>query len=200
MGDSSAILLDFLPLIRRENRGKPVEPTARRVFCCANAHASLRLCVISQFRLTFPQENSLNSNVVRLRRWLYNRSMATGPFFNERRDLRLPQFRLRTLMWFVALLAVLFAVMGVIGPLASTGLLMFLVLIGLHVAGNAVGTTLRDSAPRRSVDPAPAKFRNPYRRRFGLNCRLRVCISERLSAGSFGRPRLLARAAASGSE
>lgn len=57
---------------------------------------------------------------------------------------KVPQYRLRTLFLLIAALAVLFAVMGSIGPIASAALLMFLTMAGLHVAGNALGTTLRD--------------------------------------------------------
>ncbi len=62
---------------------------------------------------------------------------------------RVPQFRLRTLFLLIAVLAVLFAVMGTIGPIASAALLLFLCMAGLHVAGNALGTTLRDDSSAR---------------------------------------------------
>ncbi len=62
---------------------------------------------------------------------------------------RVPQFRLRTLFLLIAVLAVLFAVMGTIGPIASAALLLFLCMVGLHVAGNALGTTLRDDSSAR---------------------------------------------------
>ena len=54
----------------------------------------------------------------------------------------------------VAIFAVLFAAMQTLGPVASVGLLFALAVIGLHVAGNALGTTLRDNAPTES----PEKF------------------------------------------
>ncbi len=97
--------------------------------------------------------------VLVLWRWRpYNRDMAVGPVFDEGRVLRFPQFRLRTLLGVVALLAVLFAVMGVIGPLASAGLVMGLVIVGLHVVGNALGTSLRDGAPSRAPEHPPVDF------------------------------------------
>lgn len=46
---------------------------------------------------------------------------------------------------------VLFALMREVGPLASTGLCFFLLLVVMHIAGNALGTSLRDDASR---DPA----------------------------------------------
>jgi hypothetical protein len=41
---------------------------------------------------------------------------------------------------------ILFALMREVGPLASTGLCLFLLLVVLHVAGNALGTALRDAS------------------------------------------------------
>src|SRR4051812_35672142 len=70
----------------------------------------------------------------------------------HRPEIRFPRYGLRTLMAIVAVAAVLFAVMGTIGPLASAGLLMGLAVIGLHVVGNAIGTSLRDCAPRRTME------------------------------------------------
>jgi hypothetical protein len=62
------------------------------------------------------------------------------------RSAKWPQFRLRTLMIAVTGCCVLFALMREVGPLASTGLCFFLLLVLLHVAGNALGTSLRDRA------------------------------------------------------
>jgi hypothetical protein len=70
--------------------------------------------------------------------------MAAGPVNDVGEFQRLPQFRLRTLFLLMGFLAVLFAIMGFIGPMASAALLFFLALVGLHVAGNALGTSLRD--------------------------------------------------------
>ena len=82
--------------------------------------------------------------------------MATRSLINRREPVKWPQFRLRTLMFAVALLAVLFAVMGLIGPTASAGLVMILVLAGLHVIGNALGTSLRDTANQHVANDPPA--------------------------------------------
>ena len=64
----------------------------------------------------------------------------------------------------VAVLGVLFALMGLIGPLASAALLLVLAVIGLHVAGNVVGTTLRDNAPaapRQRIEDLPPVLLGP---------------------------------------
>jgi hypothetical protein len=59
----------------------------------------------------------------------------------------LPQFTLRTLFLAITCLGVAFALLETIGMAASCALLVGGSLIGLHVAGNVLGTTLRDNAP-----------------------------------------------------
>jgi hypothetical protein len=81
--------------------------------------------------------------------------MASGPIIGSRNGSK-PQFGLRTMLAVVAILAVLFAVMSTIGPTASVGLLLTLAVIGLHVAGNALGTTLRDNAPTEAIEQRAA--------------------------------------------
>jgi hypothetical protein len=111
--------------------------------------------------------------------------MSAGPLHESDAPLKLPQFGLRTMFLVVAILGVLFAVMGLIGPLASAGLLLVLAVVGLHVAGNVVGTTLRDNAPtlptndrRPPVTREPIVLeRDPPRPR----------LSERTGLGRFNR-------------
>jgi hypothetical protein len=84
---------------------------------------------------------------------LYNHGMASGPIIDVRNsDARRPQFGLRGLFAAMAVLAVLFAVMGTLGPVASAGFLLVLAVVGLHAAGNALGTSLRDSAPTEGAE------------------------------------------------
>jgi hypothetical protein len=64
------------------------------------------------------------------------------------------QFTLRTMFVAVSALGGLFALMGVIGPIASAALLLVVAVVGLHVVGTALGTSLRDQAPTRSADQA----------------------------------------------
>ena len=59
------------------------------------------------------------------------------------------QFRLKTLLIAVALCSAAFAVMAWIGAFWSMVLLFFVALIAGHVAGNAIGTKLRDGRPKR---------------------------------------------------
>ncbi len=51
---------------------------------------------------------------------------------------------------------VLFALMREVGPLASVGLCFFILLVVLHVAGNALGTSLRDESSGERIDAKPA--------------------------------------------
>jgi hypothetical protein len=83
--------------------------------------------------------------------------MASGPIIDVRDRSRFPQFGLRAMFTAVAILAVLFAVMGILGPVASVALLFTLVIIGLHVAGNAIGTTLRETAPTEGPEQLHAR-------------------------------------------
>ena len=89
---------------------------------------------------------------------IYNEGMSAGPLYEPPAPLRLPQFGLRTMFLAVAALGLLFALMGLIGPLASSALVLLLAMVGLHVAGNVVGTTLRDNAP---VDPTDHVEKRP---------------------------------------
>jgi uncharacterized membrane protein YeaQ/YmgE (transglycosylase-associated protein family) len=66
-----------------------------------------------------------------------------------------PQFGLRTLMLAVTGCCVLLGLMKEIGPLASVGLCFFLALVCLHVAGNAIGTSLRQEANRELAAKCP---------------------------------------------
>src|SRR6266446_3081064 len=68
---------------------------------------------------------------------------------------RWPQFRLRTLMLAVTGCCLLFGLMKEIGPLPSMGLCFFLALVGLHVAGNAIGTKVRDETNRELAEERP---------------------------------------------
>jgi hypothetical protein len=65
-----------------------------------------------------------------------------------RRPLRPPQFTLRTLIWLITLLAVLFSLVNVVHPLMMAGLVLLTLLIAAHVAGNAIGTRLREIGDR----------------------------------------------------
>ena len=63
-----------------------------------------------------------------------------------------PRFSLRTLLLIVTVAGCLFGVMSVLGTLWSMGMLMILCLIFAHVAGNSLGTTLRDQATRHAAE------------------------------------------------
>jgi hypothetical protein len=100
--------------------------------------------------------------VSRVRR-RYNAGMAAGPIHEPREHFKLPQFGLRTMFFAMAACGGVFAVMAAIGPVASGAVLLGAAVIGLHVAGNWVGTSLRDSeAKDRSIDVPFSNALSPF--------------------------------------
>lgn len=81
----------------------------------------------------------------------------THPPNDRRAGLRPPQFRLSTLFWGMTALSVLFAAMTWVGPLAAFGLVLLALSIVAHVAGNAIGTRLRENGSR----PLPGEVGRP---------------------------------------
>ncbi len=63
---------------------------------------------------------------------------------SKRSELRPPQFRLGTLLLLITLLCAMFAVMGIAGPIATFLLILLILSVIAHVAGNAIGTRLRE--------------------------------------------------------
>lgn len=74
--------------------------------------------------------------------------MTTPQETDQLGGLKPPQFRLATLMWLVGFLCAVFAAMAAIGPLAAWGLVLLVLAIFAHVAGNSLGTKLRDSGDK----------------------------------------------------
>ena len=72
--------------------------------------------------------------------------MSTPQLSGGQRAIRWPQFGLRTLMLAVTGCCVVFGLMRELGPLVSLGFVFFLLMAALHVAGNAIGTSLRADA------------------------------------------------------
>ncbi len=74
------------------------------------------------------------------------------------------QFRLRTLMLVLAVCSVGFATMLYVGPLWGLSLIFLILIIGAHIAGNAIGTSLRTRAPMEAPDRGACSgfvFRRP---------------------------------------
>lgn len=67
---------------------------------------------------------------------------------DQRPGLHPPQFGLSAMLWMVALLCGVFALMGTVGPLGAFALVLGVLAIFAHIAGNAIGTTLRDNSSR----------------------------------------------------
>lgn len=66
-----------------------------------------------------------------------------------------PQFGMATLLWAMAVLCVVFAVLGAAGPVAALVVVFFCIAVFAHVAGNALGTKLKENGSRRAAKPTP---------------------------------------------
>jgi hypothetical protein len=75
----------------------------------------------------------------------------------EVRVIRPPQFGLRTLLLIVTACGVLFALANWLEPIAWVGVLLLVSSVTLHVAGNAIGTRLRQLGDR----PPDAQMESP---------------------------------------
>jgi len=90
-----------------------------------------------------------------------------------------PRFALRTLMLGVGALCVLLALMKALGPTASMALLLAMFAVLAHVAGNALGTRLRDLGGHTSrhdktdINRLAARSHAPIHVGAGPSCRLR---------------------------
>ncbi|PQO42961.1 hypothetical protein [Blastopirellula marina] len=72
-------------------------------------------------------------------------------------DLRPPRFSLRSIGIVIALLGAAFALMKWVSPLASAALLLFALTVFAHVAGNYIGTRLKQKRPPKRLPPPPVE-------------------------------------------
>lgn len=87
--------------------------------------------------------------------------MPESPHEHVTPGLQPPQFRLRTMFWFIALLCAVFALMGTVGPLGAAALVLFVLAAIAHVAGNSLGTRLRASGDQSHATGAGDKATRP---------------------------------------
>jgi hypothetical protein len=80
--------------------------------------------------------------------------MPLAPPTSERPSLQPPQFRLQTLLLWVTGLCVLFAAAQFLQPIGFFALLLLILAVLAHVAGNAIGTRLRENGDTASVADA----------------------------------------------
>lgn len=75
----------------------------------------------------------------------------------QRPALQPPRFSLKTLMWTITALGALFGAMAAAGPLGGFALLLLVLAILAHVAGNKIGTRLREigSTPDEPSERTP---------------------------------------------
>ena len=94
-----------------------------------------------------------------------------------------PQYRLVTLFWSVGLFCGLLAAMKVVSPITAFALSLLLLAIVAHVAGNAIGSRLRDSGTRLTAVQRPehgshsARENGPEERDFAPTTQLRDRVS-----------------------
>lgn len=75
-----------------------------------------------------------------------------------------PQFRLTTLLLILTLVCLVLAAFRYIGPIGTFALILAILVVIAHVAGNAIGTSLRDAVrphlqPRVTADQSGASER-----------------------------------------
>ena len=77
--------------------------------------------------------------------------MPTNEVLDDHRPgLEPPRFRLGSLMWALVVLGVIFALIGYLGSQATLGIVLLVLAVAAHVAGNALGTQLRNNGDTRS--------------------------------------------------
>jgi hypothetical protein len=103
-----------------------------------------------------------------------------------------PQFGLRTLLWLVTVCAVLFSVAGWLEPVAVAGLILLVLCVVAHVAGNAIGTRLRangdqpirgQSGPHTPRADGLAGWDSSYPSRTPLPCAPATSLGQRYNLG-----------------
>jgi hypothetical protein len=80
---------------------------------------------------------------------------------DHRPGLQPPRFSLASLFLIVTVLGVLFAAMTYLGAYAVLIFVVFLLTVAAHVAGNAIGTQLRENGNRRPMSDAPRPKQRP---------------------------------------
>ena len=82
---------------------------------------------------------------------------------DHRPGLKPPRFSLAALFVVVGVLGVLFAATSYLGSYATLLVILFILTVAAHVAGNAIGTQLRENGSRRTIteDRAPRQKRQP---------------------------------------
>jgi hypothetical protein len=92
-----------------------------------------------------------------------------------------PQFRLITLFLLLTLVGLIFAAFQYLGPMGTFALILAILVVIAHVAGNAIGTSLRDSVrpklqPRETIPHS------------GAIAKLTAPVSRLAESRALGRP------------
>ena len=83
------------------------------------------------------------------------RSQSKQPIADYRRGLRPPQFSIASLIALVTIVALVLALADVLGAYGTFWLVVFLVAVAAHVAGNALGRQLKEHGNRPLDGRAP---------------------------------------------
>ena len=78
----------------------------------------------------------------------------------ERPALEPPRFSLATMFWVIAALAVLLGLMTAAGPLGGFALLLLVLAVVAHIAGNSLGTRLRSFGSEPVEEDRPLRKSN----------------------------------------
>ena len=117
----------------------------------------------------------------------------------NRKSLRPPQFGLRTLLLLVAACGVLLALRQWLSPIAVVAIAVLALTVFCHVAGNAIGTRLREIGdqpdptadnpnPPRRIRPRPQDFAPTTRlgQRHSLGWTIIIATSVGITSGAIG--------------
>jgi hypothetical protein len=104
------------------------------------------------------------------------------PSSDLRPALKPPQFSLRSLLLLVTICAVVFSLVNVLPPMAIAGLVFLIVSVFAHIAGNAIGTRLRENGSQ-PVDAGDTPTREVQDKGPAPRCAPQTRLSQRQSLG-----------------
>ena len=101
-----------------------------------------------------------------------SRARSSPVSADYRRGLRPPQFSIASLIALVTIVALVLALADVLGAYGTFWLVIFLVAVAAHVAGNALGRQLKEHGNRPLSDHAPTSARAQRAVRYAPRTRL----------------------------
>ena len=116
-------------------------------------------------------------------------SQTEKSFSDHRPGLSPPRFGLRTMLGLIALLCGCLATFVAVGPITGSALLLAVLVVVAHVAGNAIGSQLRQNGSQRTIVDGEigAANREAVRRPSAHHFAPRTRLSHRAPLGWFMR-------------